>query len=144
MHEAHHQSGIRGCVNLGFALTLYLGTYFGSQVAIGIGGIAMHSLFLGLPILLIAIITVASILQMRDRLTPVPVSSSLPVVLLASVLGTVAMHFPLLLHVEPPKAAILSSLIGLSSFLAGLFTFGYAEVVRDQFPPNGGRRTDTP
>ncbi len=52
----------RGCLNLAFALTLYLATYFGSQVAAGVGSVARYRLFLGLPILLIVSFTDARIL----------------------------------------------------------------------------------
>ncbi|WP_442511346.1 hypothetical protein SH528x_003020 [Novipirellula sp. SH528] len=144
MQETEQQSAVRGCLNLPFALTLYLATLFGSHVAMGIGGIVIHSLFLGLPIFFIAVFTVACILQARDRVPPVPISTSMPIALLTSVIGTVAMHLPLLIHIELSKAAILASLVATSSLLAGLSTFGYAEVVRDQFPPNGGHRTDVP
>lgn len=144
MHEAEHESIVRGCLNFPFAFILYLATFFGTQMVMGIGGITIYSVMLGLPILFIAAFTVAGILTVRDRLPPVPASTSMPIALLTSMVLTVAMFLPILIGVDPSKAALLAALIAASSLLAGLTTFGYAEVLRDQFPRFSSRRSDAP
>ena len=68
----------------------------------------------------------------------------MPLTLLISAFATVAMFAPLLIRSDLSKTVVIAPLIALSSVLAGLSTFGYAEVIRDQFPPAGQRRSDVP
>ena len=135
---------MRGCINFPIAYIIYLATFIGVQVATGIVGVTKYSFVVGIPILFIAGFTVAGILQMRDRNPPTPIPTAMALALLTSVLGTLAMFLPLLIRTNLSHALILGSLIALSSAVAGLSTFGYAEVVRDQFPSADARRTDIP
>lgn len=135
---------MRGCINFPIAYIIYLATFIGVQVATGIVGVTKYSIVVGIPILFIAAFTVAGILQMRDRNPPTPIPTAMALALLTSVLGTLAMFLPLLIRTNLSHALILGSLIALSSAVAGLSTFGYAKVVRDQFPSADARRTDIP
>ena len=135
---------MRGCINFPIAYIIYLATFIGVQIATGIVGVTKYSFVVGIPILFIAAFTVAGILQMRDRYPPTPISTAMASALVTSVIGTLAMFLPLLLRTNLSHSLTIGSLVALSSAVAGLSTFGYAEVVRDQFPPAGARRTDTP
>ena len=135
---------MRGCINFPIAYIIYIATFISVQVATGIVGVTKYSFVVGIPILFIAAFTVAGILQMRDRNSPTPIPTAMALALLTSVLGTLTMFLPLLIRTNFFQALIVGSLIALSSAVAGLSTFGYAEVVRDQFPPAGARRTDIP
>lgn len=135
---------MRNCINFPIAYIIYFVTFIGVQVATGIVGVTLYSFLVGIPILFIAAFSVAGILQMRDRNPPTPIPTAMAVSLPTSVLETLAMFFPLLIRTNLTHALIIGSLIALSSAVAGLSTFGYAEVVRDQFPTAGARRTDIP
>ena len=98
---------------------------------------------MGVPVIAIAIFTSAGILQMRDCVSPVPASRAFLLSLPASAIAIVLLHSPLTFRLDFQRFALLSGCLGLASLLAGVAIFAYAEILRDQFPPSGLRRTDS-
>lgn len=99
---------------------------------------------MGTPILLIGLVFVSKMLDYRDRANPAPAGRTLAIYGLPSVLGIVLLHIQLIASMTLMPAMAVIGILVLASTVAVLVVFGYVEVLRDQFPPQGLRRSDSP
>jgi hypothetical protein len=127
---------------LGF--TLYLCVYVGILMAFQCAMLIVYGLFMGLPVLLIGLLVASGMLDFRDRANPKPAGRTLAIFLLPSGLAIVLLHVKLLVSISLMPALTLIGILALANTVAVLVVFGYVEVLRDQFPPEGLRRSDSP
>jgi len=103
-----------------------------------------HGLFMGLPVLLVGLLVVSGMLDFRDRPNPKPAGRTIAIAVLTSGIAILLLHAKLILAIKLIPALTVTGILATASTLAALVVFGYVEVLRDQFPPDGLRRTDSP
>ncbi len=99
---------------------------------------------MGLPILLIGLLVASGMLDFRDRVNPQPASRTLAIFLFPSGFAIILLHAKFLFSIALTPALTLTGILVTANTIAVLVVFGYVEVLRDQFPPEGLRRTDSP
>jgi hypothetical protein len=127
---------------LGFSL--YLCAYVGILMAFNCAMLIAYGLFMGLPILLIGLLVASGMLDFRDRVNPQPAGRTLAIFLFPSGFAIILLHVKFLISIALTPALTLTGILVTANTIAVLVVFGYVEVLRDQFPPQGLRRTDSP
>jgi hypothetical protein len=138
------KASIRGCFSLLLGFLLYMTTLIAMLKAFGGVSVLLYGFLMGLPVLLVALLVVSEMLNCRDCANPKSVVRSLARTVPLSVSAIVLLHVRIYLNINGVDALKISGILASSATVAVLVIFGYVEVLRDQFPPPGLRRTDTP
>jgi len=135
---------VRGFFTLLLGFSFYLCAYVGTLMAFRSAMLIAHGLFMSLPVLLVGLLVVSGMLDFRDRPNPKPAGRTIAIAVLTSGIAILLLHAKLILAIKLIPALTVTGILATASTLAALVVFGYVEVLRDQFPPDGLRRTDSP
>ncbi|TWU39477.1 hypothetical protein Poly41_23010 [Novipirellula artificiosorum] len=103
----------------------------------------VYCLLFALPLTPSGIYICSNQMNRRYRLAPEPVFRTFIHTVPASVSVTIVVCCPLF-FIMGLYAFVLLVPLTFAAFVAGTVHLAYTEVVRDQFPPTGGQRSDTP
>jgi len=132
----------RGCLALLFGWLLFLVTLVAFLAAFDVGAILFYGFMFGLPVPVVGLVVVSTTLSRRDRAAPESYARTLAATWPGAVLAVVLLHTRVLITIEPAKAGMLAGILAIATTGAVLVIHGYVEVLRDQIPPPGCRRTD--